>query len=222
MLVMRSSSKFNLQLWSPVRYTIIPFAVPYRFETFQKTTKIHQQPLLVPLIVPTTAAQESTIAEHMNIFEMNGFKLEIDETACHGKRVKLLCVPFSKTIQFGPEDVCELASILSEGYGESFLSGKDTKKYLVINNDSLIPALPVTNKSVDGALTPSRPNYYVLPKLMAMFASRACRSAVMIGTALNRKEMKNIIQQLENIDQPWNCPHGRPTMRHLVDLKSVM
>ena len=22
------------------------------------------------------------------------------------------------------------------------------------------------------------------------------------------------------IDQPWNCPHGRPTMRHLLDMKS--
>lgn len=23
------------------------------------------------------------------------------------------------------------------------------------------------------------------------------------------------------IDQPWNCPHGRPTMRHLADLAQV-
>lgn len=21
-----------------------------------------------------------------------------------------------------------------------------------------------------------------------------------------------------DIDQPWNCPHGRPTMRHLLNL----
>jgi len=24
------------------------------------------------------------------------------------------------------------------------------------------------------------------------------------------------------IEQPWNCPHGRPTMRHLVDLESTI
>lgn len=23
------------------------------------------------------------------------------------------------------------------------------------------------------------------------------------------------------MDQPWNCPHGRPTMRHLVSLSAV-
>lgn len=23
------------------------------------------------------------------------------------------------------------------------------------------------------------------------------------------------------MDQPWNCPHGRPTMRHLVDLRET-
>ena len=23
------------------------------------------------------------------------------------------------------------------------------------------------------------------------------------------------------MDQPWNCPHGRPTMRHLADIANV-
>lgn len=183
----------------------------------QRTTKIHQQPLLAPLVVPATAAQEATIAENIEIFEKNGFKLQIDEKAPSGKRVKLLCVPFSKSVQFGVDDVCELASIVSEGYGDSFFDGKDNKQYLVIKNDSLVPRVQSTNTE-----TVSKSKVFVLPKLMAMFASRACRSAVMIGTALNHNEMKNIIQQLETIDQPWNCPHGRPTMRHLADLKTCI
>ncbi|ETV87569.1 hypothetical protein, variant [Aphanomyces astaci] len=60
-----------------------------------------------------------------------------------------------------------------------------------------------------------------LPKTLAMFASRACRSAVMIGTALKREDMQKIVVQLAELEQPWNCPHGRPTMRHLVDLSST-
>lgn len=60
-----------------------------------------------------------------------------------------------------------------------------------------------------------------LPKLLGAFASRACRSAVMIGTALKYKDMSTIVTKLGTIDQPWNCPHGRPTMRHLTDLECI-
>ena len=48
---------------------------------------------------------------------------------------------------------------------------------------------------------------------------RACRTAVMIGTAMNKSQMKTILQQMSKMDQPWNCPHGRPTLRHLVNLQ---
>jgi len=51
-----------------------------------------------------------------------------------------------------------------------------------------------------------------------MYASRACRSAIMIGTALKQAEMEGVVHRLQGVEQPWNCPHGRPTLRHLVDL----
>lgn len=54
-----------------------------------------------------------------------------------------------------------------------------------------------------------------------MFASRACRTSVMVGTALNVSSMKNLINHMSEIDHPWNCPHGRPTMRHLVNLQRI-
>nr|XP_018910860.1 PREDICTED: mismatch repair endonuclease PMS2 isoform X1 [Bemisia tabaci] len=55
-------------------------------------------------------------------------------------------------------------------------------------------------------------------RVRAMFASRACRMSVMIGTALSFSEMKRLVTHMGEIEQPWNCPHGRPTMRHLVNL----
>ena len=55
-------------------------------------------------------------------------------------------------------------------------------------------------------------------KARAMFAMRACRKSVMIGMSLNRNQMATVVQHMGIIDQPWNCPHGRPTMRHLLDL----
>ncbi|ORZ34225.1 hypothetical protein BCR44DRAFT_1436809 [Catenaria anguillulae PL171] len=55
----------------------------------------------------------------------------------------------------------------------------------------------------------------------AALASRACRTSVMIGTPLDHKRMVRIVRRLAEMDHPWNCPHGRPTVRHLMDLKDV-
>jgi DNA mismatch repair protein PMS2 len=60
-----------------------------------------------------------------------------------------------------------------------------------------------------------------LPRLNAVFASRACRQAIMIGTALERQTMRRVVAQLAQLDAPWSCPHGRPTLRHLVDLAEL-
>ncbi|TFK88963.1 DNA mismatch repair protein MutL [Polyporus arcularius HHB13444] len=55
-------------------------------------------------------------------------------------------------------------------------------------------------------------------KARAMFAMRACRKSIMIGTPLNRRQMTSVVQHMGTMDQPWHCPHGRPTMRHLSDI----
>ncbi len=59
---------------------------------------------------------------------------------------------------------------------------------------------------------PCRPS-----RVGAMLAMRACRSSVMIGTALTQASMQNIVQRMADMKAPWSCPHGRPTMRHLFD-----
>lgn len=58
-------------------------------------------------------------------------------------------------------------------------------------------------------------------RICQMFASRSCRKSVMIGTSLNAAEMKKIVCHMGQIEQPWNCPHGRPTMRHLINMKML-
>ncbi|XP_063090216.1 mismatch repair endonuclease PMS2 isoform X2 [Cavia porcellus] len=58
-------------------------------------------------------------------------------------------------------------------------------------------------------------------RVRQMFASRACRKSVMIGTALNTSEMKKLIVHMGEMDHPWNCPHGRPTMRHIANLEVI-
>ncbi|KAM4715461.1 mismatch repair endonuclease PMS2 isoform 2-T2 [Anableps anableps] len=58
-------------------------------------------------------------------------------------------------------------------------------------------------------------------RVRQMLASRACRKSVMIGTALSVSEMKKLVIHMGEIEHPWNCPHGRPTMRHLTNLEII-
>lgn len=194
-----------------------------RFELLQRTTQIHQQPLIHPLTVETSAALELVIAEHVDVFAQNGFKIGIDAAAPSGSRVKLLAVPFSKSVHFGVDDVNELASMIADrtsGGGE--YSGTDstaervTKTYLALKNDAVSDSSSSSSGGKGNSQTAPR-----LPKLVAMYASRACRSAIMIGTAMRPQEMSRVLAQLEGVEQPWNCPHGRPTLRHLVDLQPL-
>lgn len=55
-------------------------------------------------------------------------------------------------------------------------------------------------------------------KIREMLASRACRKSIMVGAALDHAQMRRVVRHMGEIEQPWNCPHGRPTMRHLTSL----
>lgn len=54
--------------------------------------------------------------------------------------------------------------------------------------------------------------------MRAVLASRACRGSIMIGTPLDGRRMRKILDNLAGLHAPWNCPHGRPTMRHVCVL----
>ncbi|MFH1775576.1 MAG: DNA mismatch repair endonuclease MutL [Chloroflexota bacterium] len=48
-----------------------------------------------------------------------------------------------------------------------------------------------------------------------MSISLACHSAIRAGQTLTAEEMRELIRQLEEADNPHTCPHGRPIMIHL-------
>jgi len=53
--------------------------------------------------------------------------------------------------------------------------------------------------------------------LESLAASQACRSAVRIHHPLTREEMERLLDDLFRAEQPYSCPHGRPTMLQLSD-----
>lgn len=69
------------------------------------------------------------------------------------------------------------------------------------------------------SLVSEMPNQMHRPKkIRAIFASKACRKSVMFGEAIPEQKMQEIIMNMGRIDQPWNCPHGRPTIRHICTI----
>ncbi|KAG9156968.1 hypothetical protein Leryth_009018 [Lithospermum erythrorhizon] len=166
----------------------------YNYEHLSQSTVLNQQPLLCSLRLELSPEEEIVVSMHMDIIRRNGFSLEEDQHAPPGQRFKLKAVPFSKNTTFGVEDLKELISIVADGHGECSMIGS----YRLDTADSVCP-----------------------PRVRAMLASRACRSSVMIGDPLGRNEMQKILKHLADLKSPWNCPHGRPTMRHLVDLRTT-
>ncbi|CAK9175311.1 unnamed protein product [Ilex paraguariensis] len=166
----------------------------YNYERLSESTILNQQPLLRPLRMELSPEEEIVISMHMDTIRKNGFSLEEDLHAPPGHRFKLKAVPFSKNITFGVADVKDLVSILADSQGECSMLGT----YKLDTSDSVCP-----------------------PRVRSMLASRACRTSVMIGDPLGRNEMQKILEHLADLKSPWNCPHGRPTMRHLVDLTAV-
>lgn len=51
----------------------------------------------------------------------------------------------------------------------------------------------------------------------AALASLACHTSIRFNRKLNLEEMKQVIEDLEKCEQPFNCPHGRPTMICITD-----
>ncbi|XP_010422584.1 PREDICTED: DNA mismatch repair protein PMS1 [Camelina sativa] len=167
----------------------------FNFEHLARSTVLNQQPLLQPLNLELSPEEEVTVLMHMDIIRENGFLLEENPSAPPGKHFRLRAVPYSKNIIFGVEDLKDLISTLGDNHGEcSIVSSYKTNK-----TDSICPS-----------------------RVRAMLASRACRSSVMIGDPLRKNEMQKIVEHLADLESPWNCPHGRPTMRHLVDLTTLL
>ena len=79
----------------------------YRYEELQKSTNINTQPLVVAKELDLEAPDEMVVEQNLNIFKDSGFNLQVDMSAPHGRRVKLVAVPFSKATGSHPPVCCK-------------------------------------------------------------------------------------------------------------------
>ncbi|PGH18343.1 hypothetical protein AJ80_04521 [Polytolypa hystricis UAMH7299] len=176
----------------------------YNFERLQAETVVQNQRLVKPKTLDLTAVEEEVILDNLPALEKNGFVVEVDDSGDEpiGRRCKLVSLPLSKEVVFNTRDLEELIVLLSEAPHMMRSNNKDP-------GSSLPSASP---QQLADQYIP-RPS-----KVRKMFAMRACRSSIMIGKTLTMKQMEKVVTHMGMIDKPWNCPHGRPTMRHLMSL----
>jgi DNA mismatch repair protein PMS2 len=172
----------------------------FNFEKLQRTTVLNRQPLLHPQALGLSPAEELTVRDNILTFQQNGFEFK-DATDGSGRLV-LSAIPFSKGVTFGVDDVMEMVGMLESGEVGAPMWAATSINPTSNNNSNTKSAPPVVRPS----------------RVRAMLASRACRSSIMIGKPLNRRKMESILEHLSGLQSPWNCPHGRPTMRHLAVL----
>ena len=166
----------------------------YNFERLQATTIVQNQRLVQPKLLDLTAVEEEIIIENQDALVKNGFLIEVDESGDSpvGQRCSVVSLPMSREVTFSTRDLEELLVLLTES--------------------------PCSTRRPDNGDTTFYADVPRPSKVRKMFAMRACRSSVMIGKTLNLKQMERLIRNMGQIDKPWNCPHGRPTMRHLASL----
>ena len=168
----------------------------YNFETLQKTAKIQKQTLLVPKYLELAPSAEHILIENMHLLEKSGYEMQVCVNRKIGNRIQLTCVPMSAYSNklLNLKDIDELIFILTESdQGSISMSSSEQTNVTELKSSSL----------------------------RAFYASKACRKSIMIGTALNHAEMKRVVNHLSEIEKPYNCPHGRPTLRHLINIDLV-
>ena len=205
----------------------------YNFEKLCRETVMHEQKLIMPMQLDLNPAEESCILDHLQIFEANGFRFKFNSEAPVRKRLSLTALPHSgaqdgrKAVQFGKEDVSALCSILSDGCSyDAGQGGTGTDGSGMYGNNAVRRYASTTtsgSQSLGGGGSDNANRIIArLPKAIAMFASRACRTSIMIGTSLSQKEMERLVRRLADVEHPWNCPHGRPTMRHVGEILPIL
>lgn len=174
----------------------------FRFEGLNRDSRVDKQPLVTPHHLQLTPAQEQLAQSHWDVFQLNGFDLQRDDSRPPGRRLRLTALPTCQGMVFGEKDVHDLLYTLEEAEAAQERPMATQGRLLDLAG----------HRGLWSSTALPRP-----AKVWQLLACRACRGAIMVGKALRQAEMERVLRNLGTLEQPWNCPHGRPTMRHLID-----
>ncbi|KAF4550238.1 MutL C terminal dimerization domain-containing protein [Elsinoe fawcettii] len=203
----------------------------FNFERLYATTTLTPQRLVTPKELQLSAVEEELISANNASLVANGFEIEVIEPEAddsdHGitsndrRQIRLLTLPTSKDTTFSTKDLEELLHLLSEApvsapppsLPQSTSSSISTPSSM--RSSSVTQPSPLVHRSSVSLQTGTIVRPSRVRKILAM---RACRSSIMVGKNLTRAQMSKVVRHMGEMERPWNCPHGRPTMRHLAGL----
>jgi DNA mismatch repair protein PMS2 len=163
----------------------------YNYERFSRTITLQSQRLVQPKTLDLTAVEQEVVLNHADALKANGFEVEIVST--------------DNEVSEEDEEVtttrtCRLLTLPTSHTTTFDLSDLSELLYLLSDAPTSSSVIP-------------RPK-----KVQRMLAMRACRSSIMVGKVLTLKQMERVVRHMGEMEKPWNCPHGRPTMRHLAGM----
>lgn len=131
----------------------------------------------------------------------------------HAVATQLLLVPL--TIHLSPEEMqavemhradYEQLGIFPEVFGEQDILIREVPEHILI--DDFRQFFLDSIHQLDDGVDVKEQNIYKIMRL-------ACRSAIKAGDAISETEAYALLDELNDADTPFTCPHGRPTMIHV-------
>lgn len=94
---------------------------------------------------------ELTLTNNLEVFESNGFNIEIDDEAPPGKKCYLKSVPLSKGISFDVKDIHELIYLIGQHPGNSNIKCSKLRAMFAMRacRSSIMIGKPLTTKIME-------------------------------------------------------------------------
>ncbi|KAF1743250.1 hypothetical protein MXB_4215 [Myxobolus squamalis] len=168
----------------------------YNFEKIYRNMKVSSQKLIASQPLDLDSIDFDNFSDIRESLENSGFLFSMINNQIH-----IISVPsLTGENYLGRDDILNLLyQMRNEDYNQ-YASSCDNPSL------SLFSKMDQQNISLNSN------------KIYSMVASKACRSSIMIGDSLSHSTMESIVHRLAGLLQPWSCPHGRPTIRHLAKL----
>ena len=159
---------------------------------------------------------QKVILEYRDVFKKNGFEFRLDSEGTPGQRLSLTSVPICHKRTLGSDEIFEMIGLLQDSSTSGSQSVRPSRISAMLASKSCRSAVMI-GENFTGAYIFG----IILKNLIFCIFFSFGMIVICTGDALDQSRRERIVHTLSLLDNPWSCPHGRPTMRHLVDLERV-